>query len=37
MAKHYLEKNKGDKLKAAKALVMTQKVKTFSTGFIYSL
>jgi len=37
MADHYMKKNDNDTLKAAKALVMTQKVKTFSTGFIYSL
>lgn len=37
MAKYYLEKNNNDPEKAARALVTTQKVKTFSTGFVYSL
>ncbi len=37
MADHYMEKNNNDPQKAARALVTTQKVKTFSTGFVYSL
>ena len=37
MADHYMKKHNNDPTKAAQALVTTQKVKTFSTGFIYSL
>lgn len=37
MADYYMKKNNNNPEKAAKALVTTQKVKTFSTGFVYSL